>query len=90
MPAILELIPYRRRDGTVFRDMKMHPYVAGHGFACCRVDIRGSGDSEGLLTDEYTELEQEDACEIIAWLGRLHSRPGFQASLTKGSYIYGA
>lgn len=70
VPAILELIPYRRRDGTVFRDMKMHPYVAGHGFACCRVDIRGSGDSEGLLADEYTEQEQDDACEIIAWLAR--------------------
>lgn len=66
--AILELIPYRRRDGTVFRDMKMHPYVAGHGFACARVDIRGSGDSEGLLPDEYTAREQDDACEIIAWL----------------------
>ncbi len=68
VPAILELIPYRRRDGTVFRDLKMHPYLAGHGFACCRVDIRGSGDSEGLLTDEYTEQELDDACEIIAWL----------------------
>jgi hypothetical protein len=68
VPAILELIPYRRRDGTVFRDMKMHPYVAGHGFACLRVDIRGSGDSEGLLPDEYTEREQLDACAIIAWL----------------------
>ncbi len=68
VPAILELIPYRRRDGTVFRDMKMHPYVAGHGFACCRVDIRGSGDSEGVLGDEYTEQEQQDAEAIIAWL----------------------
>ncbi len=68
VPAILELIPYRRRDGTVFRDMKMHPYIAGHGFACCRVDIRGSGDSEGLLSDEYTVQEQQDAVEIIAWL----------------------
>nr|WP_246697812.1 CocE/NonD family hydrolase [Rhizobium sp. G21] len=68
VPAILELIPYRRRDGTVFRDMKMHPYVAGHGFACVRVDIRGSGDSEGMLTDEYTEQEQRDAEDIIAWL----------------------
>ena len=66
--SILELIPYRRRDGTVFRDMKMHPYIAGHGFACCRVDIRGSGDSEGILTDEYTAQEQDDACAIIAWL----------------------
>lgn len=70
VPAILELIPYRRRDGTVFRDMKMHPYVAGHGFACCRVDIRGSGDSEGILTDEYTRQEQDDACAIIAWLAQ--------------------
>lgn len=68
VPAILELIPYRRRDGTVFRDMKMHPYVAGHGFACCRVDIRGSGDSEGILPDEYAAQEQDDACAIIAWL----------------------
>ncbi|MEK1889373.1 MAG: CocE/NonD family hydrolase [Phyllobacterium sp.] len=68
VPAILELIPYRRRDGTVFRDLKMHPYLAGHGFACCRVDIRGSGDSEGLLTDEYTEQELDDACAIIDWL----------------------
>ena len=68
VPAILELIPYRRRDGTVFRDMKMHPYVAGHGFACCRVDIRGSGDSEGILSDEYTAQEQDDACAIITWL----------------------
>lgn len=68
VPAILELIPYRRRDGTVFRDLKMHPYLAGHGFACCRVDIRGSGDSEGVLTDEYTEQEFDDACAIIAWL----------------------
>ncbi|KQY42571.1 CocE/NonD family hydrolase [Rhizobium sp. Root483D2] len=66
--AILELIPYRRRDGTVFRDVKMHPYIAGHGFACCRVDIRGSGDSDGILTDEYTEQEFDDAEEIIAWL----------------------
>jgi predicted acyl esterase len=68
VPTILELIPYRRRDGTVFRDMKMHPYLAGHGFACCRVDIRGSGDSEGILADEYTEQEFDDAEEIIAWL----------------------
>ncbi|HEV7310117.1 CocE/NonD family hydrolase [Ensifer sp.] len=68
VPAILELIPYRRRDGTVFRDVKMHPYVAGHGFACCRVDIRGSGDSEGVLSDEYTEQEFDDAEDVIGWL----------------------
>lgn len=68
VPVVLEMIPYRRRSGTVWRDLLMHPYVAGHGFACCRVDLRGSGDSEGLLDDEYTEQEFDDAEEVIAWL----------------------
>ncbi len=68
VPVVVEMIPYRRRDGTVFRDLELHPYVAGHGIACCRVDLRGSGDSDGVLADEYLPREQEDACEIIAWL----------------------
>ncbi|WP_119392858.1 CocE/NonD family hydrolase [Taklimakanibacter lacteus] len=68
VPVVVEMIPYRRRDGTVFRDLDMHPYWAGYGIACCRVDIRGSGDSGGLLADEYLPREQEDACEIIARL----------------------
>lgn len=68
VPAILEYIPYRRRDATAQRDALMHPYVAGHGYACIRVDMRGSGDSDGVLTDEYLPLEQDDAVEVIAWL----------------------
>ena len=53
VPAILEFIPYRRRDNTAERDATMHPYFAGHGYACLRVDMRGSGDSEGVLKGEY-------------------------------------
>ncbi len=68
VPAILEYIPYRRRDLTAQRDALTHPYVAGHGYACVRVDMRGSGDSDGVLTDEYLALEQDDAVEVIAWL----------------------
>ena len=68
VPVVTEMIPYRRRDGTIYRDMELHPYVAGHGIACCRVDIRGSGDSDGILDDEYLPREQQDACEIIAHL----------------------
>jgi hypothetical protein len=68
VPAILEFLPYRRRDGTAFRDRQMAPYLAGHGFAYARVDLRGTGDSEGVLTDEYTAQEQDDACAVIAWL----------------------
>ena len=44
-------------------------WFAGHGYAGVRVDIRGSGESDGLLTDEYTEQEQADCVEVIAWLG---------------------
>lgn len=70
VPVVVEMIPYRRRDGTVFRDLELHPYIAGHGIAYVRVDIRGSGDSDGVLRDEYLPREQADACEIIAWLAR--------------------
>ena len=56
MPAILEFIPYRQRDLTAVRDSIHHPYLAGHG-CWIRVDLRGSGDSEGILTDEYLEQE---------------------------------
>src|SRR5262249_53422381 len=45
VPALLEYLPYRKRDGTVERDSLTHPYLAGHGYACVRVDIRGSGES---------------------------------------------
>ena len=68
VPAILEYLPYRKRDGTYERDSMTYPYLAGHGYAGVRVDIRGSGDSSGLLFDEYTKQEQDDALEVIAWL----------------------
>ncbi|HEY0415498.1 MAG TPA: CocE/NonD family hydrolase [Gaiellaceae bacterium] len=68
VPAILEYLPYRKHDGTAVRDSVRQPYVAGHGYACVRVDIRGSGDSDGILEDEYTRQELDDALEVIAWL----------------------
>ena len=61
VPAILEYLPYRKRTGTYDRDALTHPYLAGHGYACVRVDIRGSGESDGLLFDEYARQEQDDA-----------------------------
>lgn len=68
VPAILEFLPYRKRDGTTFRDELTHPWMAGHGYACLRVDMRGSGDSEGLPEDEYSPQEWDDALTIIDWL----------------------
>ncbi|MFC8950155.1 CocE/NonD family hydrolase [Streptomyces rochei] len=68
VPAVLEYIPYRKRDLTAERDSVHHPYIAGHGYACVRVDLRGTGESEGVLRDEYLEIEQRDAEEVLAWL----------------------
>jgi uncharacterized protein len=70
VPAIMEYIPYRRRDGTRDGDDQKHPYVAQHGYACLRLDIRGTGDSEGVMHDEYLKQEQDDAVDAIAWLAK--------------------
>ncbi len=68
VPAILEYIPYRKRDFKRARDELIHPYLAGHGYASVRVDLRGSGDSGGVLTDEYLEQELVDGEEILRWI----------------------
>ncbi len=68
VPAILEYIPYRKNDDTAPRDARMHPYFAGHGYAAVRVDMRGSGESDGILLDEYLPQEQDDALAVLAWL----------------------
>jgi len=68
VPALLEYLPYRKRDFMRFRDEPMHRYFARHGYASVRVDLRGSGDSSGLLADEYTRVEHEDGVEVIEWL----------------------
>ena len=68
VPGILEAVPYRLSDGMATRDVLIHPYWAARGYACVRVDLRGSGESEGVLEDEYHPQEQEDLLEVIAWI----------------------
>ncbi len=68
VPAVLEVVPYRLNDGTTAGDHQQMTWFAGHGYAGVRVDIRGSGESEGVLTDEYTPQEQADCVEVIEWL----------------------
>jgi uncharacterized protein len=70
-PALLEYLPYRKDDGTAFRDYGNHAYFAKRGFVGARVDIRGFGASGGTPTDrEYSAQEQQDGDAIIAWLAR--------------------
>lgn len=68
VPAILEYLPYRLHDFTRLRDEGIHGYYAAHGYAGVRVDIRGTGNSGGLLEDEYTQQELDDGVEAIHWL----------------------
>ena len=68
VPALLEYIPYRRRDWTRLRDEAMHPRFAKAGYASLRVDMRGSGDSDGVMLDEYTHQEIQDGVDVIAWI----------------------
>ncbi|GBQ66883.1 putative acyl esterase [Ameyamaea chiangmaiensis NBRC 103196] len=70
VPAIMEYIPYRKGDGTRARDEPMHGYFAQNGYAAIRVDMRGSGESDGHLADEYLRQEQDDALEVIDWIAR--------------------
>ena len=67
-PAVLEFLPYRKADYTAPRDHRRHPWLASHGYVVVRADMRGSGDSDGVYHDEYLKQEQDDACELIAWI----------------------
>jgi predicted acyl esterase len=68
VPCLLEALPYRKDDVTAsYRD----EYVRlsdEYGYAVCRLDLRGTGSSEGDATDEYPAREQDDLCAVIAWL----------------------
>ena len=59
-----------KRDGLKSRDEEIHAYFAGHGYACLRIDLRGTGDSEGLPDDEYTPAEQADLIAAIDWIAK--------------------
>lgn len=68
VPAVLEYLPYRKQGGTSLRDESTYPVFAAAGIAGVRVDIRGSGESEGVIDGEYTPRELSDGCEIVEWI----------------------
>ena len=70
-PALLEYLPYRKDDGTAERDYPLHTYFAHRGYVTARVDIRGTGASEGETPErEYSQTEQQDGAQVIAWLAQ--------------------
>jgi len=69
-PAILEYLPYRKRDGTTLRDESTYPIFAEAGYAGVRVDIAGTGESDGEYDDEYSVREHDDGIEVIEWIAQ--------------------
>ncbi len=67
-PAIVEYMPYRKRDQTRPRDEPIHSWFAARGFAALRVDTHGAGESDGILRQEFRPRESDDAVEMIAWI----------------------
>jgi predicted acyl esterase len=43
-------------------------YFSGFGYVSIRVDIRGTGNSQGLFDDEYSDQEQSDGLKILEWI----------------------
>ena len=70
VPVVWEYLPYRKRDGVRKRDDATAQNLAPYGIAFARVDIRGTGDSGGVMTDEYAQPELNDGVECVAWLAR--------------------
>lgn len=70
-PVLLEMNPYRKGDMSYLYDHPIGSYFARHGYAVARVDVRGTGDSKGVVpTAEYSEQELSDGVEIIAQLAK--------------------
>ena len=70
-PVLLELLALPQRRFVLRPGLPAVFYFAGHGFIMAKVDIRGTGGSEGHLPErEYSDQELADALEIIKQIAR--------------------
>jgi putative CocE/NonD family hydrolase len=68
VPAVIDCHPYRASDSSAAHDSRFYPWLASQGYASVRIDLRGSGNSEGLLLDEYLPTETEDNYDVVEWI----------------------
>ena len=67
LPVVVDYIPYRK-DELNPASAPTYLSLARHGYILARIDIRGTGASEGINTDEYTLQEQTDGAAAIEWI----------------------
>ena len=68
LPCVLELIPYRKDSLRTPRADSWYASLPRHGYVVARADCRGTGGSDGVSTDEYTDREQRDGYQLVEWL----------------------
>jgi putative CocE/NonD family hydrolase len=68
VPVILNMDPYRKDDWSAGWDLTIGGYLSERGYAYCRLDVRGTGSSQGVATDEYAEAETLDGHDAVEWL----------------------
>lgn len=68
-PILIEYHPYRK-DDVSWAGHDGHWYLAERGFICVRLDVRGTGGSDGINTDEYVPVEQTDGYDAVEWLAK--------------------
>jgi hypothetical protein len=69
-PILLEYLPYRK-DESRARNYSVYSYFLEHDYLVVRVDMRGTGNSEGItIPYEYSDIELDDGEEVINWLSQ--------------------
>jgi predicted acyl esterase len=66
-PVVFEVQPYRKDDLSDSTAIYRRLCDEG-GLGVCRADVRGTGSSEGVAEDEYSDREWLDHDATIAWL----------------------
>ena len=69
-PILLEYLPYRKDENRA-RNYSLYSYFLENGYLVVRVDMRGTGNSEGItIPYEYSDIELDDGEEVIDWLSQ--------------------
>lgn len=68
VPAVIQYQPYRKDDLVGTGPWQQRLPEAGYAFV--QLDVRGSGASEGVSTDEYLPVEQTDGYDAVEWIAR--------------------
>ena len=64
-PCIIEALPYRKDDLTASYRPEYTRFRDDYHYAVARIDVRGTGSSEGRAVDEYPLSERTDLAQAM-------------------------